>query len=126
MGRFKMRPKTRKRAKAKRKSSGGRRRAARLARAKADGARGGAGAVHRLEITGAMDATHPAVLELEVRQLAKRYGVKIESFRSEGAADQARGSSSSRACPSHACISISLRSWLAAARCRLAAPGSVA
>jgi hypothetical protein len=43
--------------------------------------RGGAGAVHRLEIIGAMDATTLATLELEVRQLAKRYDVKIESFR---------------------------------------------
>jgi hypothetical protein len=50
-------------------------------RAKAAGARGGAGAGHRLEITGAMDATTLAALELEVRQLAKRYDVKIESFR---------------------------------------------
>jgi hypothetical protein len=28
-----------------------------------------------------MDATTLAALELEVRQLAKRYGVKIEAFR---------------------------------------------
>jgi hypothetical protein len=54
---------------------------ARRARAKAAGARGGAGTVHRLEITGAMDATTLAALELEVRQVAKRYRAQIEDFR---------------------------------------------
>jgi len=32
-------------------------------------------------MTGALDATTLAALELEVRQLAKRYDAKIETFR---------------------------------------------
>jgi hypothetical protein len=32
-------------------------------------------------MTGAMDATTIAALELEVRQVAKRYDVEIEEFR---------------------------------------------
>jgi hypothetical protein len=51
------------------------------ARAKAAGARGDAGTAHCLEMTGAMDATTIAALELEVRQVAKRYDVEIEDFR---------------------------------------------
>jgi hypothetical protein len=63
-------------------SSGRKGRAAgRRARAKAAGARGDAATVHRLELTGAMDATTLAALELEVRQVAKRYDVEIEDFR---------------------------------------------
>jgi hypothetical protein len=32
-------------------------------------------------MTGALDATTLAALELEVRQMAKRYDAKIETFR---------------------------------------------
>jgi hypothetical protein len=45
------------------------------------GARGNAGPTERIEMTGAMDATMLAALELEVRQLARRYGAEIEDFR---------------------------------------------
>ena len=51
------------------------------ARARGPGARGNAGPAHRIELTGAMDATMIAALELEVRQLARRYGAEIEDFR---------------------------------------------
>ncbi len=51
------------------------------ARARATGARGNAGTVHCLEITGAMDATTIAALELEVRRVARRYAAEIEDFR---------------------------------------------
>jgi len=51
------------------------------ARAGATRARGNAGAVHWLEMTGAMDATTLAALELEIRQVAKRYDAEIEGFR---------------------------------------------
>lgn len=63
-------------------SSGGKGRpAGRRARAKSAGARGDAGTAHCLEMTGVMDATTLAALELEVRQLAKRHAVEIEDFR---------------------------------------------
>jgi hypothetical protein len=55
--------------------------AGRRARAKAAGARGDAGTVHCLEITGAMDATTIAALELEVRHVARRYHADIVDFR---------------------------------------------
>lgn len=51
------------------------------ARARAGDARGKAGTVHYLEITGAMDATTIAALELEVRRVARRYDAEIEDFR---------------------------------------------
>ena len=51
------------------------------ARARAGDARGKAGTVHYLEITGAMDATTIAALELEVRRVARRYAAEIEDFR---------------------------------------------
>jgi len=51
------------------------------ARARATGASGNAGTVHWLEMTGALDATTLAALELEVRQVARHYGVEIEAFR---------------------------------------------
>jgi len=51
------------------------------ARAGAKRARGTAGTVHCFEMTGAMDATTLAALELEVRQVAKRYDAEIEDFR---------------------------------------------
>ena len=51
------------------------------ARPRTTGARGNAGPAHRIELTGAMDATMIAALELEVRQLARRYGAEIEDFR---------------------------------------------
>lgn len=51
------------------------------ARARATGVRGNAGTVHCLEITGAMDATTIAALELEVRHVARRYDAEIEDFR---------------------------------------------
>jgi hypothetical protein len=35
-------------------------------------------------MTGALDTTTLAALELEVRQLAKRYDAKIETFRVKG------------------------------------------
>jgi hypothetical protein len=56
------------------------RRAGSRARARASGARGNAPR-HRFEMTGAMDATMVAALELEVRRLARRYGALIEDFR---------------------------------------------
>jgi hypothetical protein len=43
--------------------------------------RGGVGTAYRLEVTGAMDATTLAALELEVRQVAKRYDAEIQDFR---------------------------------------------
>lgn len=39
------------------------------------------GRVHRVEITGDMDRHAIEALYLEIRQLAKRYGVKIKEFR---------------------------------------------
>jgi len=51
------------------------------ARARATGAPGNAGTVHCFEMTGAMDATTIAALELEVRQVAKRYDAEIKDFR---------------------------------------------
>jgi len=51
------------------------------ARARAGDARVKAGTVHYLEMTGAMDATTIAALELEVRRVAKRYNVEIGDFR---------------------------------------------
>lgn len=57
------------------------RRAGSRARARAAGARGNAGPAHRIGMTGAMDVTMIAALELEVRQLARRYGAEIEDFR---------------------------------------------
>ena len=51
------------------------------ARARGKGARGDAGPAHRIEMTGAMDATMIAALELEVRRLARRYGAEVEDFR---------------------------------------------
>jgi hypothetical protein len=51
------------------------------ARARATRVRGNAGAVHCFEMTGAMDATTLAALELEVRHVAKRYNALIEDFR---------------------------------------------
>ena len=63
-------------------SSGGTgRRAGSRARARATGARGNAGPVHWLEMTGAMDAAAMAALELEVRHVARRYHAEIEDFR---------------------------------------------
>jgi hypothetical protein len=53
--------------------------AGRRARVRAGGARGKAGTVHWLEMTGAMDATI-AALELEVRRVARRYDAEIEDF----------------------------------------------
>ena len=57
------------------------RRAGSRARAGGAGARGDAGPAHRIEMTGAMDATVIAALELEVRRLARRYGAEVEDFR---------------------------------------------
>jgi hypothetical protein len=57
------------------------RRAGRRARARATGVRGNAGTVHYLEMTGAMDATTIAALELEVRRVARRYDAEIEDCR---------------------------------------------
>ena len=57
------------------------RRAGSRARARATGARGNAGTVHWLEMTGAMDATTLVALELEVRHLAQRYDAEVEDFR---------------------------------------------
>ena len=51
------------------------------ARARDTSARGNAGTVYCLEITGAMDATTIAALELEVRHVARRYDAEIEDFR---------------------------------------------
>lgn len=51
------------------------------ARANATGARENAGPAHRIELTGAMDARMLAALELEICQLARRYGAEIEDFR---------------------------------------------
>lgn len=51
------------------------------ARARGAGARGNAGPAHRIEMTGAMDATMIAALELEIRHMARRYGAEIEDFR---------------------------------------------
>jgi hypothetical protein len=62
-------------------SSGGTgRRAGSRACAGATGARD-AGPVHWLEMTGAMDASTIAALELEVRHVARRYHAEIEAFR---------------------------------------------
>ena len=57
------------------------RRAGSRARVRAAGARGNVGPARRIEMTGAMDATMIAALELEVRRLARRYGAEIEDFR---------------------------------------------
>ena len=51
------------------------------ARVRATGARGNAGTAQWLEMTGAMDASTIAALELEVRQVARRYDAEIEDFR---------------------------------------------
>jgi len=51
------------------------------ARASGEGAGGHAGPARRIEMSGAMDATIIAALELEVRRLAKRHGAEIEEFR---------------------------------------------
>jgi hypothetical protein len=59
------------------RSAGGR------ARAKSTRAHGSAGTVQWLEMTGAMDATTIAALELEVRHLARRYRAEIKGFRVE-------------------------------------------
>jgi hypothetical protein len=40
-----------------------------------------AGTVCCIEITGAMDATTIAALELEIRHVARRYDAEIEDFR---------------------------------------------
>ena len=53
------------------------------ARGRAVGARGKAGPVHYLEMTGVMDAAMIAALELEVRRMARRYDAEIEEFRVE-------------------------------------------
>jgi hypothetical protein len=58
-----------------------RRRAGSRARARVRGARGDAGPVHWLEMTGAMGATTIAALELEVRHVARRYHAEIKDFR---------------------------------------------
>ena len=57
------------------------RRAGSRARARAPGARGGAGPARRIEMSGAMDAAMIAALELEIRRLARCYGAEIEDFR---------------------------------------------
>jgi len=50
-------------------------------RARAGGAGAAAGPAHRIEMTGAMDASMIAALELEIREVARRYGAEIEDFR---------------------------------------------
>ena len=62
-------------------SGSARRQAGTRARARGAGARGNAGPAHRIEMTGAMDAAMIAALELEIRQMARRYGAEIEDFR---------------------------------------------
>ncbi|HET7853382.1 MAG TPA: hypothetical protein VFM04_02855, partial [Candidatus Methylomirabilis sp.] len=41
----------------------------------------GAGVVHRIEIPGDVDPHATEALYVEVRRLAKRYGVRIKEFR---------------------------------------------
>jgi hypothetical protein len=43
--------------------------------------------VHRMEIVGDMDRHAMEALYLEVRRLAKRYGVEVKGFRIESVAD---------------------------------------
>lgn len=37
--------------------------------------------IHRIEIEGGLDRQAAEAFELEIRRLAKRYGVEIEEFR---------------------------------------------
>lgn len=53
------------------------------ARARTVGARRRAGTPQCVEMTGAMDAATLAALELEVRDVARRYGAEIADFRVE-------------------------------------------
>ena len=66
-----------------RKPSAGRGRTGRQAgtRARVRAVSAGAGPAHRIELSGAMDDTTVAALELEIRDVARRYGAEIEDFR---------------------------------------------
>jgi len=45
--------------------------------------------VREIKIAGDLDRHATEALQLEIRRLAKRYGVEIEEFRIEGAPDEA-------------------------------------
>ena len=47
-----------------------------------------AGSVHRIEVTADLDGHAVEALYLEIRRLAKRYGVDIKEFRIEKVADE--------------------------------------
>lgn len=66
-----------------REPSAGSRRTGRQAgtRARAKSVGAAAGPARRIELTGAMDAATTAALELEIRELTRRYGAELEGFR---------------------------------------------